>query len=149
MNPRDEVLVMKRQLLGLHRQTGVLIRACERVLGALAKEPAGEPISDYSREIRSVLDALNGICKKNFSAENQETVLLISRRLAEGYSVEDLKKVIRTCFDAWGRDPKMRIYLRPTTLFGEQFESYYQAAVAESSGLSTIEEKLKRQFQEV
>ena len=103
---------------------------------------------DFSREIRSVLDALNGICKRRFSAENQETVLLISRRLAEGYSVEDLKKVIRTCYDAWGSDPKMRIYLRPTTLFGEQFESYYQAAAAEEGGMAEIEKRLMKKFQE-
>ena len=147
MNLRDEVLVMKRQLMGLHRQTGVLIRACERVLGALAKEPAGEELPNYSAEIRSVLDALNGICKKSFSAENAETALLISRRLSEGYSVEDLKRVIRTCNDAWGRDPKMKIYLRPSTLFGEQFESYYQAA-AEESGMDEIEKRLMKQFQE-
>lgn len=149
MNPREELLVMKRQLLGLRRQTGVLIRACERVLGSLAKEPAGEELPNYSDEIRSVLDALNGICKKNFSAENAETALLISRRLEEGYSVEDLKRVIRACYDAWGGDPKMRMYLRPSTLFGEQFESYYQASVTENSGLSMIEEKIRQQFQEV
>lgn len=149
MNPREEIAVIRRQLLGVQRQVGQMVRACERVLRGMAEE--GEPVEagEYEREIRSVLDALNGICKRRFSADNPETVLLISRRLSEGYSVEDLKRVIRACHDAWRGDPQMQIYLRPSTLFGDKFESYYQASIAESSGLSAIEEKLKQQFQEV
>ena len=55
----------------------------------------------------------------------------------EGYTVEDFKTVIDKKFKSWGNDPKMSLYLRPSTLFGTRFGEYlneYQAESAEQSG---------------
>ena len=55
----------------------------------------------------------------------------------EGYTVEDFKTVIDKKFKSWGNDPKMSLYLRPSTLFGTRFGEYlneYQAESPEQSG---------------
>ena len=147
MTEREEILVLKRQLLGVQKQVGLMVRTCERILKESRAAPQEGEL--YQAEVLVVVDRLNTICKRNFSAENGETALLIRRRLSEGYTIEDFERVIRLCFEAWGNDPKMKLYLRPSTLFGEGFEGYYQAAVSEGSGLTALEEKLKRRFQHV
>jgi uncharacterized phage protein (TIGR02220 family) len=51
----------------------------------------------------------------------------IRARLREGRSVEVLKAVTRLKVAAWASDAKMRVYLRPATLFNaEKFEAYLQ-----------------------
>jgi hypothetical protein len=45
--------------------------------------------------------------------------------LKEGNTVEKLKKVIDVMVDRWSADPKMKDYLRPSTLFNrEKFAQY-------------------------
>ena len=48
---------------------------------------------------------------------------LITRRLKEGYTVDDLKRVIRRQCQEW-LDTSNEENLRPDVLFGERFESY-------------------------
>ena len=52
----------------------------------------------------------------------------VDARLREGYAVEDFKTVIDFKAGEWRDDPKMRQYLRPSTLFGPKFEDYLNAA---------------------
>ncbi|TXH57062.1 MAG: hypothetical protein E6Q97_05065 [Desulfurellales bacterium] len=51
----------------------------------------------------------------------KEHVRLITARLSDGYTVDDLRLVIGYCADekGWQGDPKMQCYLRPETLFGK------------------------------
>jgi phage replication O-like protein O len=56
-------------------------------------------------------------------------------RLADGFSVEELKRVIDFKLAEWGQDSKMRQYLRPSTLFRPNHcPAYLQAAQAWAVG---------------
>ena len=49
--------------------------------------------------------------------------------MKEGFTEQDFYDVIDNKVYEWGDNEKMRIYLRPTTLFGTKFESYLQGNV--------------------
>ena len=74
---------------------------------------------------RSVIDYLNLKSSSNYQPV-AANIKLISGRLAEGRTVEEIKQVIdRQCM-AWPPDHHMRKYLRPKTLFNaEKFNQYF------------------------
>lgn len=71
---------------------------------------------------------LNALSGGSFSPKTKATQRLISAREKEGYCFADFEAVIRHQCDLWGRDEKMRQYLRPETLFGTKFEAYLSNA---------------------
>lgn len=81
---------------------------------ALPKNPIHSDVVAY----------LNRVCGTNYRASSQATKRLIDARTNEGYSLDDFKTVIDNKQSEWGKDSKMRQYLRPETLFGTKFESY-------------------------
>ena len=122
---------MHRQLLGINRQTADMTRMIEQMLAARAREGGAAAESrdpETESRIKEIVAILNNTCNTHFTAENAETAGLIRARLEEGRTVEDFKMVIGICHAAWADEPKMRIYLRPATLFGDRFESYLQTA---------------------
>ena len=74
---------------------------------------------------RSVIDYLNLKSSSNYQPV-AANIKLISGRLAEGRTVEEIKQVIdRQCME-WPPDHHMRKYLRPKTLFNaEKFNQYF------------------------
>ena len=50
--------------------------------------------------------------------------------LDAGYSPDQLRTVIDKKVDEWYGDPKMRSYLRPSTLFGDKFGEYLAAPIS-------------------
>lgn len=77
-------------------------------------------------DIEKIIEYLNNKTNRRFSTKNSSNVKLIKSRLKEGYSVEDCIGVIDTMVLKWGRDNKMRYYLRPETLFNQtKFQTYY------------------------
>jgi len=79
----------------------------------------------YDTEINEVINHLNLKASVNFRPNSKSCHKFISARLRDGYSVDDLKDVIDSKVDDWFADPKMRPYLRPSTLFNEEkFEGY-------------------------
>lgn len=78
----------------------------------------------YTPQIKEVIDYLNEKSKKNFRHTTNKTQTLIKGLLKNKYTVEDIKKVIDIKVKQWGKDKKMKIYLRPETLFGSKFEAY-------------------------
>lgn len=48
----------------------------------------------------------------------------VDARIREGAHIEDFMSVVDNTAAAWAGNPKMRMYLRPETLFGAKFESY-------------------------
>ncbi len=82
-------------------------------------EPNGDSITE-------IINHLNDKTGRRFSTKTQSSRRFISGRLKEGYTVEDCKGVINTMVAKWGRDSKMRYYLRPETLFNQtKFQTYY------------------------
>ena len=69
--------------------------------------------------IKEILNHLNEKTGKSF-----RTAKGLKSRLTEGYTVEDVKKVIDIKCSQWANDPAMNQYLRPQTLFSEKFDGY-------------------------
>ena len=91
--------------------------------------PIPNPIPNPVNNICSkAVDLLNNLSGSSFRANTKSTQRLISARLNDGYSLEDMEAVIRHQCGLWGKDEKMRKYLRPETLFGNKFEAYLSDA---------------------
>lgn len=88
---------------------------------------------------KEIISYLNELTKSSFRVNNKSTQKLIDARLNEGYSVSDLKLVIKDKTDEWmhkigvpdwQKDKDMTKYLRPSTLFkASKFEEYLQKAL--------------------
>ena len=74
----------------------------------------------------SVIDYLNERTGKSYRPV-KANLRLVCGRLKEGYTVDDLRRVIDLKTEAWGEDEKMREYLRPATLFGALNFAQYSA----------------------
>jgi len=77
-------------------------------------------------KVKEIILYLNQKTQKTFRQDNTKTIKLINARFKEKNSLEDFKKVIDIKVKQWQNDDKMKIYLRPETLFGTKFESYLQ-----------------------
>ncbi|HFI0682466.1 TPA: conserved phage C-terminal domain-containing protein [Streptococcus suis] len=71
-----------------------------------------------------IVDYLNDKAGTSYRHTTRDTQDKIKARVKEGFEVNDFKKVIDNMVDEWGNDQKMKVYLRPATLFGPKFESY-------------------------
>lgn len=80
-----------------------------------------DTVSDIYKE---VINYLNEKTNKNFKYTSNSTQKHINARINEGYTIEDLKKVIDIKTNDWLNNNKMSKYLRPETLFGSKFENY-------------------------
>lgn len=71
----------------------------------------------------TVIDYLNSKTGQQFRSTSKATQQHINARLAEGFTVEDFKRVVdNMCID-W-TNTEWEKYLRPSTLFGSKFENY-------------------------
>lgn len=92
-----------------------------------ADKSAGNMSTD---DIKVIVEYLNDKIGAHYKLNGKKMKELIRARMNEGYTVEDFKTVIDKKFKSWGNDPKMSLYLRPSTLFGTRFGEYlneYQA----------------------
>lgn len=75
--------------------------------------------------VTNIILYLNSKTGRRFSTKTSANRKFVSGRLSEGYTEEDLKKVIDTMCSRWLDDSKMNIYLRPETLFNPtKFQTY-------------------------
>jgi len=72
---------------------------------------------------KEIIDYLNDKIGKVYRWQGKATQSHINARFAEGYTLEDFKKVIDNKAAEW-KGGKMEQYLRPETLFGTKFEGY-------------------------
>ncbi|MCJ0953543.1 conserved phage C-terminal domain-containing protein [Mammaliicoccus sciuri] len=73
---------------------------------------------------KSIIRYLNSKTGKQYKHTSKNTQKLIKARINEGFTEEDFKHVINVKVEQWINDPKMSEYLRPTTLFGNKFDTY-------------------------
>mgnify|MGYP002621965197 CR=1 FL=1 len=101
---------------------------------------------ELNNTISEVISYLNKTCNTPFKSSTTSTKKLIKSRIKEGFTLDDFKRVIDLKYNDWGVTPykfsngqMSNEFLRPSTLFGEKFESYvYEALARESSeGLYT------------
>ena len=84
----------------------------------------------------SILNHLNETTGSSYQLD-QETADRIAELKADGYREEDFIRVIDSKATEWLDEPKMRRYLRPSTLFGPKFREYAGAP----EPIEAIEEK--------
>lgn len=94
-----------------------------------ADKSAGDMSTD---DIKDIVEYLNNKIGAHYKPNGKKMKELIRARMNEGYTVEDFKTVIDKKFKSWGNDPKMSLYLRPSTLFGTRFGEYLNEYQAES-----------------
>lgn len=108
----------------------------EEVPKTAQKEPK---ISKYNDEIIEVIEYLNqktGSKFRNTASSGNP----IKSRLNEGFTVDDCKRVIDNKCDSWLSNEKMKVYLRPSTLFGNKFESYLNESSKKETASYKIDE---------
>lgn len=72
-----------------------------------------------------IIEYLNLKANTKFRSNSAATKRHLNARLAEGFTIDDFKKVIDIKCTQWLNDPNMKKYLRPETLFSaSHFESY-------------------------
>ena len=72
-----------------------------------------------------IIEYLNLKANTKFRSNSAATKRHLNARLAEGFTIDDFKKVIDVKCTQWLNDPNMKKYLRPETLFtASHFESY-------------------------
>lgn len=73
---------------------------------------------------KEIIQYLNAKTGKGFKATSRSATRCISARMNDGYNLGDFKKVIDNMCSVWLDDPRMNMYLRPETLFGNKFGGY-------------------------
>ena len=71
-----------------------------------------------------IINYLNDKAGTHYKVNTPKTIRLINARLNEGFLLEEFEKAIDNMVYLWKDNTKMRIYLRPETLFGTKMESY-------------------------
>ena len=72
---------------------------------------------------KAVIDYLNNKTGQSFRSSTKATQQHINARLAEGFTIEDFKRVVDNMWTDW-HGTEWEKYLRPSTLFGSKFENY-------------------------
>ena len=72
----------------------------------------------------TIVGHLNSLLDTSYKPSTGKTRELIQARLNEGFTADDFKTVHKKMVKAWGKDEKMRQFLRPQTLYSNKFESY-------------------------
>lgn len=71
----------------------------------------------------TVVDYLNSKAGTHYRATSKDTQRHIKARIAEGFTVDDFKRVVDNMWTNW-HGTEWEQYLRPSTLFGAKFENY-------------------------
>lgn len=87
--------------------------------------------------IKEIIDYLNQKLSTRYKSTTKVTQTKIKARLAEGFTVDDFKKVIDNKASEWLYDADMSKYLRPETLFGSKFESYLNQLIVKDKQKSS------------
>jgi uncharacterized phage protein (TIGR02220 family) len=87
-------------------------------------------------EIQEILTYLNRATEKNFNLITPTNQYEIKKRLSEGYTVADFKKVVDIKTAEWGGDRAKARHLNPHTLFGDKFDSYLNQRVVKQKRLA-------------
>ena len=74
--------------------------------------------------VSNIIEYLNKKANKNFRTDTDKTIQVIKARLKEGFSIDDIKRVIDIKVKDWLHKDDMNVFLRPETLFGNKFEGY-------------------------
>lgn len=78
-------------------------------------------------KVKYIVGYLNEKMGTRYRSDSKDTQKLIRARMNNGYTEADFITVIDNMCMLWKNDAKMVNYLRPSTLFGSNFENYLNA----------------------
>lgn len=88
--------------------------------------------------IQETIDYLNSVTGRSYSHEDVNTIDAIFNLMKMGYTIDDLKAVIDKKWAQW-KGTKYEIYVRPSTLFGKNFENYLnEPAITKKSTIGKL-----------
>lgn len=91
-----------------------------------------------------IIDYLNSKANTNYRVNNKKTRASINARIAEGFTIDDFKRVIDIKSAEW-LNTNMQQYLRPETLFGTKFEGYLNQKITKQTGNYTSNNSKRHQ----
>lgn len=105
------------------------------------KDSMSEKKSDaFESDLKAIVDHLNAKVGSRYTTKNKQLRGYVHARLGEGFTVGDFLTVIDNKVAKWGDDPKMRDFLRPSTLFApSHFEEYLNESPQPASYLDTVD----------
>lgn len=94
----------------------------------------------FESDLKAIVDHLNAKVGSRYTTKNKQLRGYVHARLGEGFTVGDFLTVIDNKVAKWGDDPKMRDFLRPSTLFApSHFEEYLNESPRQASYLDTVD----------
>lgn len=79
---------------------------------------------------KAAISKFTEITGRRYDIPSPEVMISLHKIFQAQYSITDIETMISYKFDEWNNDPRMSNYIRPKTMFGQQFESYVAAAKA-------------------
>ncbi len=127
----EEINALKEVIKSLKKEIKMLK---ENNRSALKEETSKEIAVSGEINYEKIINRLNELTGASYWHDSKNTRSLIKARFNEGFNENDFKIVIEKMCYLWGKEPKkgekdMRLYLRPSTLFGTKFEQYLNMPV--------------------
>ena len=127
-------------LLGEPLLDGTLLNTQEHITNNKKDSMSGNSDEPFEEKLKAIVDHLNAKVGSRYTTKNKQLRGYVHARLEEGFTVDDFFTVIDTKAAKWRDDPKMRDYLRPSTLFApSHFEEYLNESPQPTSYLDTID----------
>ena len=105
--------------------------------------------------VKDIISHLNMVTGSKYKSSSVKNKSLIKARLNEGFTLEDFMHVHLVKTAEWINDQKMKVFLRPETLYSNKFEGYLNQQlsnndksklIAKQTGLSDLEMMKQRGF---
>lgn len=115
-------------------------RILDKVTSKEKDSMSGNSDESFEGDLKAIVDHLNAKVGSRYTTKNKQLRGYVHARLEEGFTVDDFLTVIDNKVAKWGDDPKMRDFLRPSTLFApSHFEEYLNESPQPSSYLDSID----------
>lgn len=114
-------------------------RILDKVSSTEKDSMSGNSDEPFEEKLKAIVDHLNAKVGSRYTTKNKQLRGYVHARLGEGFTVGDFLTVIDNKVAKWGDDPKMRDYLRPSTLFApSHFEEYLNESPQPASYLDSV-----------
>lgn len=97
----------------------------------------------FGNEIRQIMEHLDRKTHTEGRIVTVDTILALTKWLADGFRVEDIQRMISYKCKQWINDEKMKVWLIPSTLFGEK---HFKEYMEQSAGYQDLEDECRRKY---
>jgi uncharacterized phage protein (TIGR02220 family) len=123
----DQVQNLEPKIAELEQKTELIqkrLQELEEKLENSKPKTRKSSLQSNSQAVSEVISYLNSVMGTEFRPETPKNAQVISARIGEGFTIDQLKQVIDKKVAEW-KGGKMEKYIRPITLFSsDKFESY-------------------------